>query len=210
AAEIAGIPITSNTPLRGGKATTYEGGTREPCIVVWPGLTRAGAATDTIIQSVDFFPTLAEQLKLKVPATVEFDGKSFAPALRGEKHDRGPTFVHFPHNTPAAGGLASTWVRVGDWKLIRFFCLNDDQSDVLELYNLKDDLGETKNLASQNPGKVAELNALIAGFLRDTEAVVPPRNPDYNRQAKPADAAAKAKGKARKAAADPKSDPKLD
>ena len=203
---IASIPITSNAPLRGGKATTYEGGTREPCAIIWPGLTKAGVATDTIIQSLDFFPTFADLLKLKVPATHKFDGQSFAPALRGATHDRGPTFVHFPHNTPASGGLPSTWVRVGDWKLIRFFSLNDDLSDVLELYNLKDDLSEAKNLAAQNPVKVAELNALITGFLNDTEAVVPPRNPDYNPSAKnpaPPTGKAKAKTKATKEKTDP-------
>ena len=207
---ITDIPITSNAPLRGGKATTYEGGTREPCVIVWPGLTKAAVATETIIQSIDFFPTFAELLKLKVPATHKFDGKSFAPALRGAAHDRGPTFVHFPHTTPASGGLASTWVRVGDWKLIRFFCLADDQSDVLELYNLKEDLSETKNLAAQNPAKVTELNALISGFLRDTEAVVPPRNPDYDPRAKAPAPNGKAKGKGKAKAADPKNSPILD
>ncbi len=183
AAGITDIPITSNAPLRGGKATTYEGGTREPCIVAWPGLTRPGSASTAIIQSVDFFPTLADVLRLKLPDTQKFDGRSFAPALRGAAHDRGPTFCHFPHTTPASGGLASTWVRVGDWKLIRFYCLADDQSDVLELYNLKDDLGETKNLAAQQPAKAAELNALITDFLRDTAAVVPVRNPAYDPKA---------------------------
>jgi len=207
---IADIPITSNAPLRGGKATTYEGGTREPCIVAWPGLTQAGIATDTIIQSTDFFPTFADVLKLKLPATLKFDGKSFAPALRGQPHDRGPTFCHFPHITPASGGIASTWVRVGDWKLIRFYCQNADQSDLLELYNLRDDLSETKNLAAQNPAKAAELNTLIAGFLRDTEAVVPVRNPAYDPHAKPADPAEKAKGKGKAKAAAPKTDPALD
>ncbi|WP_414664763.1 sulfatase [Horticoccus sp. 23ND18S-11] len=191
---IADIPITSNAPLRGGKATTYEGGTREPCVIVWPGLTKAAAVTDTIIQSVDFFPTFADVLKLQIPDTLKFDGKSFAPALRGTAHDRGPTFCHFPHTTPASGGLASTWVRVGDWKLIRFYCLNDDQSDLLELYNLKDDLGETRNLAAQQPARVAELNALITGFLKDTDAVVPPRNPDYDPRAQTGKAP-KTKGK---------------
>jgi arylsulfatase A-like enzyme len=199
--DIAGIPITSNAPLRGGKATTYEGGTREPCIIVWPGLTQPAAASEAIIQSIDFFPTFADLLKLKVPATLTFDGKSFAPALRGAPHDRGPTFCHFPHTTPASGGLASTWVRVGDWKLIRFYCLNDDLTDRLELYNLKDDLGETRNLAARQPAKVAELNALITGFLQDTEAVVPPRNPGYNPNAQDATAP---KGKTKGRAAPPK------
>ena len=184
--ESAGLPITSNAPLRGGKATTYEGGTREPCVIVWPGLTQPAAATDVIIQSTDFFPTFAELLKLKVPDTLKFDGRSFAPALHGAAHDRGPTFCHFPHNTPASGGLASTWVRVGDWKLIRFYALNDDQTDLLELYNLKDDLSETTNLAARMPAKAKELDALIEGFLKDTEAVVPRKNPAYNVNAKPA------------------------
>jgi len=192
---ITDIPITSNAPLRGGKATTYEGGTREPCIVVWPGLTKAGAATETIIQSTDFFPTFADVLKLKLPVSLKFDGQSFAPALRGAAHDRGPTFCHFPHTTPASGGLASTWVRVGDWKLIRFYCLNDDQTDLLELYNLRDDLSETKNLAVKNPAKAAELNALITGFLRDTAAVVPLRNPAYSPHSAPP-VRPKAKGQA--------------
>ena len=185
-AGIEGVPITSNAPLRAGKATAYEGGTREPCVIVWPGLTRADDVTDTIIQSTDFFPTFADLLKLPVPETVHFDGKSFGPLLRGQAFDRGPTFCHFPHNTPAAGGLASTWVRSGDWKLIRFFALNDDQTDRLELYNLKTDLGETNNLAAQFPDKTRELNALIDGFLTASEAVVPVKNPRDNPKFKPA------------------------
>src|SRR6185436_17202083 len=151
--QIAGTPITSNAPLRAGKATAYEGGTREPCIVVWPGITKPATATATIIQSTDFFPTFAAELKLKLPGTLKFDGRSFAAALRGAPHDRGPTFCHFPHTTPASGGFAFTSVRAGDWKLLRFYCLNDDGTDRLELYHLTLDLGETKNLAAQEPAK---------------------------------------------------------
>ncbi|MBL9185887.1 MAG: sulfatase [Opitutaceae bacterium] len=203
----AGLPITSNAPLRGGKATTYEGGTREPCVVVWPGVAKPGTATDTIIQSTDFFPTFAELLKLPVPATVRFDGKSFAPALRGAPHDRGPTFCHFPHTTPASGGLASTWVRLGDWKLIRFYGLGPERSNLLELYNLRADLSETKNLAAQNQAKTAELDALISTFLRDTEAVVPVPNPAYDPKA---GAHPKGKAQAKKKAAAQTKDPALD
>jgi arylsulfatase A-like enzyme len=198
AAGIADIPITSNAPLRGGKATTYEGGTREPCVVAWPGVTKPGAASDAIIQSIDFFPTFAELLKLEIPDTLRFDGRSFAPALRGEPHDRGPTFCHFPHTTPAAGGIASTWVRVGDWKLIRFYCLNDDQSDRFELYHLSEDPGEANNLAARQPARVETMNALITDFLRDTAAVVPLPNPRYERNAKaPPAPGVRGKGKAR-------------
>jgi arylsulfatase A-like enzyme len=189
------IPITSNTPLRGGKATTYEGGTREPCVVIWPGITKPGSVSDSVIQSTDFAPTFVELLRLPVPSGPSFDGKSFASALRGQAFDRGPTFCHFPHNTPTSGGLASTYVRVGDWKLIRFYCLNDDGSDRLELYNLRDDLSEAHNLAAQHPQKVTELNALIAGFLKNTEAVVPVINPRYDPNAKTPPAAPRPKGK---------------
>ncbi len=206
---IEGIPITSNAPLRGGKATTYEGGTREPCVVIWPGVTKPGTVTNTIIQSTDFFPTFADVLKLSLPAAHKFDGRSFAPALRGAAHDRGPTFCHFPHTTPASGGLASTWVRVGDWKLIRFYGLGPDRADLLELYNLKDDLSETKNLAAQNPAKTTELNALIASFLKDTEAVVPALNPAYNPTAK-SHAAPKDKAKGKAKATKEKTAPILD
>jgi arylsulfatase A-like enzyme len=179
------VPITSNFPLRGGKATTYEGGMREPCIVVWPGVTKAGTTSAAVIQSTDFFPAFAELLPLPLPAGHVFDGKSFAPALRGQAHDRGPTFCHFPHSTPASGGLASTWVRVGDWKLLRFYGDNPDRTDRLELYNLREDLSETKNLAAEHPERVKELAALIEKFLADTRAVVPRANPAYDPTAKP-------------------------
>ena len=86
-------------------------------------------------------------------------------------------------------------MRVGDWKLIRFYCLNDDHTDRLELYNLREDLGESHNLAAQYPERVAALGTLIQGFLKETEAVVPACNPRYDPQAKTAPAGPKAKAK---------------
>jgi len=175
------VPITSNAPLRGGKANIYEGGTREPCLIVGPQVTRAGTVNDTMIQSVDFLPTLLEMMDIPMPVGQPCDGKSFASALRGQPHDRGPLFCHFPHYTPKAGGIPSTSVRVGDWKLIRFFCDNPDQSDRFELYNLAEDLSEQHNLAENRPDKVRELSPRIDQFLADTGAVVPVPNPDYRR-----------------------------
>ncbi|HPA18853.1 MAG TPA: sulfatase [Verrucomicrobiae bacterium] len=181
AAPFAGIPPTSNAPLRGGKASIYEGGTREPCIVVWPGVTRPGSRSEAIIQSVDFLPTLLEICGVERPAGMKLDGRSFVPALRGEPHDRGPTFCHFPHYTPASGAIPCTWVRSGEWKLLRLFADNEDQTDRFELYNLNEDIGESHNLAERHPDKVRDLNALIDGFLRDSGAVIPRANPPYNK-----------------------------
>jgi arylsulfatase A-like enzyme len=180
--EFQGIPATSNAPLRGGKATLYEGGTREPCVIVWPGRVRAGSRSDEILSSIDFYPTVLDMAGVKPRAGRKLDGISIVPALEGGRLRREAIFCHFPHYTPRTGAVPGTWVRRGDWKLIRLYCDNDDQTDRFELYNLKDDLGETTNLAPRHPARVRELNALIDGFLRETQAVVPKPNPAYRRE----------------------------
>ena len=181
------IAATSNLPQRSGKASLYDGGTREPCIVVWPGKTKAGATTDALLSSVDWYPTLLAMCNLKPHADLKLDGLNQTPAILGGAAVRDRVFCHFPHGSPnqavnIPGFLPGTWVRRGDWKLIRFFADNDDGSDRFELYNLQADPGEAKNLAADNPALVRELNELIAGFLRDTAAVIPVRNPAYNPQ----------------------------
>lgn len=187
------IPATSNLPLRSGKASLYEGGTREPCIVVWPGKVQPGTTNEALLQSVDFYPTLLAMCGLKPHADVKLDGVDQTAALLGRGTVRDRVFCHFPHGSERQaasipGFLPGTYVRKGDWKLIRFFADNDDGSDRFELYNLNDDGGETKNLAAAKPDLVAQFNALITGFLKDTEAVIPIRNPDYGKvPADPAD-----------------------
>ena len=178
------IPVTSNLPLRSGKASIYEGGTRVPCIVVWPGKTKPGTANDALFQSVDWYPTLLAMCGLKPQAGLKLDGVDQTSMLLGQGTVRDRVFCHLPHGGPSSttgipGCTPSASVRKGDWKLIRFFADNDDGSDRLELYNLKDDIGESKNLAAAKPELVRELNELITGFLRDTEAVVSVRNPGY-------------------------------
>lgn len=182
--ECKDIPITSNAPLRGGKATIYEGGTRVPCMVLWPGVTKAGTTSESIIQSTDFCPTLLEILGVDTPKGHTFDGRSFTTALKGRPHDRGPLFCHFPHYIAKTGDVPSCYVRVGDWKLIRLFCDRQDQTDRFELYNLARDLSEKTDLAAKMPDKVKELNPLIDRFLQDTKAVVPKPNPAYRPTAK--------------------------
>ena len=172
-------PPTSNLPLRNGKASLYEGGVREPCLVVWPGVTKAGAVNDTVIQSIDWMPTLLDMAGVPLPSGAKPDGISLVPLLRGGPLARDTIFTHFPHDTPASGQHPATSVRRGDWKLIRLFAQNDDGSDQLELYHLREDLGETKNLAVEQPELVRDLNSLITDFLKQTEAVIPKRNPEF-------------------------------
>ena len=177
--EFEGTPATSNAPLRGGKATLYEGGTREPCIVVWPGHAKPGTVTDELVQSVDFYPTLLAITGHKPHKNLTLDGIDIRPAIEGKRLKRDTLFCHFPHYTPLTGNTPGTWVRKGDWKLIRFYCENPDQSDKLELYNLASDLSETNNLAATEPKRAREMNALIDGFLQRTKAAVPKPNPAY-------------------------------
>ena len=181
----AGVPVTSNAPLRSGKSSIYEGGIREPMIVAWPPLVEAGSRSDAIVQSIDFYPTLLELTGVPAREGQSFDGVSIVPALRGKPLERDAIFVHIPQYTPATLHRPSTSVRRGDWKLIRFFCDGPDQQDRHELYNLAEDIGETTDLAGQEPDIVGELSALIDRFLSDTEAVVPKPNPRYRPGADP-------------------------
>ena len=180
------VPGTSNSPLRGGKATIYEGGTREPCIIIWPGVTEPATKSDQIISSIDFYPTILDMLNAKTQPAQHFDGISIVPALKGGKLQRDTIFCHFPHGPANREGFQpSTYVRKGNWKLIRFYADGPEQKDRYELYNLANDIGEKSNLAEKYPQKVKELDALIDRFLEETEAVVPKANPAYEPKPKP-------------------------
>jgi arylsulfatase A-like enzyme len=181
------VPVTSNAPFRSGKASNYEGGTRVPLFIAWPGHVQPGSRSAEVVQSVDFFPTLLELCELQPPAGQVLDGVSIVPAMKGGKVEREAIFCHFPHGgrSDIEGFLPGTWVRRGDWKLIRFFAAAEDGSDRLELYNLVEDVSETKNLAPQKPELVSELNRLISDYLKKTEAVVPKLNPAYKAKGEP-------------------------
>ena len=175
-----GVPPTSNYPLRSGKGNIYDGGVRVPMIVAWPGVVRPGSRSEALVSSVDFYPTLLEMAGLKPPAGLALDGVSLVPALRGEPFDRGAIFCHFPHYVPATENLPAASAYQGDWKLIRFFCDGVGQKDRHELYNLKEDLGETKDLSAAQPDRVAAMGATLDRFLKETGAVVPIPNPRYD------------------------------
>ncbi|MEM7697787.1 MAG: sulfatase-like hydrolase/transferase [Verrucomicrobiota bacterium] len=172
---------TSNHPLRGGKATIWEGGIRVPAIVAWPGLTEPGSRSNEIIQAADFFSTLTTRLRLEPPSDHVVDAIDLSPALGGEPLQREAIFTYFPHQTQVPDWTPpAIAVHQGDWKLIRFFHQGEDQGHSWELYDLATDIGETNNLASENPEKVAALDRLITEHLEQTGAVTPDPNPRFD------------------------------
>jgi len=179
--EVDGTTPTSNRPLRGGKATMFEGGTRVPGVIVWPGVAAAGSRSDSIIQSEDYYPTLLEGLALKPAEGQRFDGSSILSALKGDALEGKATFQFFPHNPGVPDWLPpAVSVHRDDWKLIRIFHGGEKGEHRHLLFNLREDLGEKNNLAAQKPELVAELDAMIEKFLADTKAVVPVPNPAFD------------------------------
>jgi arylsulfatase A-like enzyme len=189
--------ITDNTPLRSGKGSLYEGGVRVPFIVRWPGKIPAGAALGTPTAHVDLFPTLLELSGAAKPRQ-PLDGESLVPLLLGKSPTlkRDAIFQHFPGYLGSGPGLWRTTpvslIQQGDWKLMEY--LEDGH---LELYNLKDDLGETKNLATANPDKAKELHERLIAWRKETKAPMPTPNKPGADEAAPA---AKKTGKGKKKA----------
>lgn len=172
---------TSNRPLRGGKATIYEGGIRVPAIVIWPGITAPGSISNQIIQSTDFYPTLLEQMNMKTPENHTVDGINIIEALKGGNIKRNPIITYFPYHPPVPEWLpASISAHDGDWKLIKLFHQGENQNHAYKLYNLKWDVGEVHDLSNVYPEKVKKLDAYIIAHLKDANAVVPVPNPKFN------------------------------
>jgi hypothetical protein len=180
--EVDGTTPTSNRPLRAGKANIYEGGVRVPLIVVWPGVIKPGSRSQEMVMSIDYHPTILDILGLKPKPGQIIDGISILPALKQSGPlPRDTVFNFFPHNSALPEKhMPAVSARQGDWKLIRFFYDGPQFAHRYELYNLKDDLEEMKNLAETMPDKVKSLDALITKFLKDTAALVPIPNPAYD------------------------------
>ncbi|MFV0266718.1 MAG: sulfatase, partial [Draconibacterium sp.] len=177
--------ITKQWPLRAGKGSYYEGGIREPMFVYWQGKIRKGTKSDVPVTNLDFFPTILEAAGIQKPAGKVLDGKSILPLLtENEGYEERPLFWHFPiylengnpdTQDPLFRTRPGSAVRLGDWKLIQYFENND-----VELYNLKEDIGEENNLAESNPEKVKELVGILDTWRETTVAPVPEQlNPDY-------------------------------
>ncbi len=166
---------THNAPLRSGKGHPYEGGIRVPFIVKWPGVARKGVTVDEPVISMDIFPTIAAATGTAPPANTELDGKDLRPLLTGKGNfERDTLYWHFPHYRHAPGPYSI--IRDGDWKLIKWY---EGQT---ALFNLKDDLGESKELSTSMPEKVRELDKKLVTHLARTTKRIPVQNPDWRKK----------------------------
>jgi arylsulfatase A-like enzyme len=186
--------VTDNAPLRSGKGSLYEGGTRVPLIVRWPAVTKPGSSCNIPTLHIDLYPTMLELATAPSPRQA-LDGESLVKLLRDSSAnlERDAIFQHFPGYLGASG---NTWrttpvslIQSGDWKLMDF--LEDGR---LELYNLSDDIGETKNLAREMPEKAKQLHDRLIAWRAEVNAPMPTKNDGSSEKPK-----IKAKAKKRKA-----------
>ena len=175
-----GTTPTDNAPLRSGKGNNYEGGTRVPLIVRWPGRTDPGSVNSSVISTVDHYPAILEMTGQTSRPDDHKDGVSYVLALKGKPFDRGPTLCDFTHFVPATMNIPSTTLRSKDWKLYRFWFDGPQQEHRYELYNLKDDIGESHNLAAQQPERVQAMVSTMDGYYSTTGSLTPNVNKDYN------------------------------
>jgi arylsulfatase A-like enzyme len=174
---------TNNFPLRSGKANNYEGGVRVPMIVRCPGTTKPGSVSPVVTSSVDHYPAILEMTGQPARPDNHKDGVSYVPALKGQSFDRGPTLCDMPHPIWATLNIPNTFVRDGDWKMYRFWYDNPaDQSHRYELYNLQDDISETKNLAATHPEQLEKMSAALDKFYKETGVLGYNPNSKYNKR----------------------------
>ena len=147
-----------NAPLRGFKGSTFEGGVRVPTIAWWPGTVPAGTECDAITGMFDILPTFAALAGAEVPSDRKIDGINIWPQMAGDTGPAHETFYYYR-------GLLLKAVRHGDWKLELPPAKKPKAKP--KLYNLKDDIGETTDVAVANPKIVEELQALVESMNDD-------------------------------------------
>ena len=176
---------TSNFPLKFGKASAYEGGVRVPLIIRWPGMVKPGKSSDQTTITMDLFHTIVEACELKLNAEDATrtglsgrDGKSLIPILKQSgEWQRQAIYWHYPHHQhyQLGGTMPYGAIRAGDYKLIEFY--NDMH---VELYNIREDISEKRDLGKLFPEKAEELKKMLHDWRSEVGAQMPTPNPKYN------------------------------
>ena len=173
--EGSNTPATCNTPLRGGKGHLYEGGIRVPWVVKWPGVVKPSEVCHDAVSTVDLFPTLLHAAGVDKPKTNGvIDGEDIFPLLSSKgKLERDAIYWHYPHFANQKGRPGGV-MRQDDFKLIERY-----EDGTLELYNLKEDISEKKNIAMQHPRKAKVMQKQLHKWLKSVDATMCPANPNF-------------------------------
>ena len=157
------------SPLRADKGHLYEGGIRVPLIVRWPGKVEAGAVEETPVILTDLHPTILSATGLDLNSTIPNDGHNLLPLLQGkEKLKNRAVYWHYPNFAFHRDNRLGSAIREGDHKLIHFY-----DTDSVELYNLKNDIGEKNDLSGKMPQLASRLKNKLKVWLQDSGAVMP-------------------------------------
>jgi arylsulfatase A-like enzyme len=157
------------------KRDMYEGGVRTPFLARWPGVIKPNSSSDHIAAFWDVLPTLCDIAGVKIPE--DTDGISFLPAMAGKKQTKTHDYLYWEFFEQ--GGKQA--ILKGDWKAIRLNVRGIEKQHVTELYNIKTDPAETKNVADENPDLIIQFNKLF--FSSRTEFNVIPLFEDDNNKA---------------------------
>ncbi|HKL32222.1 MAG TPA: sulfatase [Tangfeifania sp.] len=169
----------AQTPFRAGKGWLYEGGIREPLIVKWKDVIKPGTVSESMVSSIDFYPTFLEMAEVEWTVPENMDGKSIVPALKNPAAEIHQTlYWHYPHYHGGSGMVPAGAVRNGNWKLIEWYekSLLGEQKAAYELYNLKTDEGETTNLTDSLQTKTMELAGKLENWRKEVNAQMPVPN----------------------------------
>ena len=160
----------TSLPFKKGKGWCYEGGTRTPLLMYWKGSFENGSEFKQPIITMDIMATILKSAGLKIPKDV--DGEDIKSLIKNKKSIDRALYWHYPHYHQGDNPYGA--IRKGDWKLIEFY-----ENNTFELYNLKNDIGETKDLSKLEPEKVNELKNLLNNWRLKMDAQMPTQNPNY-------------------------------
>ncbi len=172
------LAVANNAPLRSGKGSCYEGGVRVPLIVRGPQVAQ-GKISSEPVYAPDLYPTLLRAAGLSDQAQAGIDGVDFTPLLQNPDATlkREALYFHYPHYYQTTTPVSA--LRKGDWKLLEYY-----EDNRLELFNLKQDPGETQDISTANPDLVRRLRMEMDVWRKKVGAQLPEPNPDWKSRRK--------------------------